>query len=167
MGSERGCRGSRRSRGGQREQALAAPARRRGGRPRTWGTAEEDQILAKIRLGCSDRQACACVKPNPIDLNAFRERVKDDHGFALRVKAARGSGNAELAEVIRKGALGTEKGKPDWTNARLQAALCILRAHEPETYAEKTRLEHSGQVGFFEAAAAATLRDRDKPEDNG
>lgn len=136
----------------------AEAARHPVGRPSTRTPEVVELILELIFGGNSDRTASEIAE---IEYPTFRRWLAEDAEFRSRVNRARAQRKRRLIERM---VLGAEGEDPAWNNARLQTALAILRAHEPETWTDKAKIEHSGNVGIFQAAAA-TLKDRDKPED--
>lgn len=116
------------------------------GRPTDLTDDIADSIIADVELGCSDRTAAECAGVTPEKLSKWLRSRPD---FRRRVNEARATRKRRLMRHMVRGATGRDE---KWNHARMQTALAILRAHEPETFSEKQRVEHTGSIGIFQAA---------------
>lgn len=133
------------------------PDKPRIGRPSLRTEETVAKIVASVELGCSDRTAAELANVSPVTL---RKWMVADPAFRARINEARSKRKQLLIAYMIAGVVGQDAG---WNTARLNTALALLRAHEPEVWTPKAQVEHTGAIGIFQAAAA-TLRDKDMLE---
>lgn len=111
------------------------------------------RIIQAISIGCSDRTAAEVAGVEPV---TFRTWCQHDPALKAQVNEARSKRKEMLIAHMVAGASGHDAA---WNAARLQTALALLRAHEPEVWSQKAQVEHSGAIGIFQAAAATLAND--------
>ena len=95
----------------------------------------EEKLLAALRVGHTDKDACALVGIDPSTLYDWIKADKDD--FSHEVEKARLAAKDQSIKTIRRAAL---VGK-QWT-----AAAWLLERRYPQEYALKHLVTHDGEI---------------------